>query len=368
MSDTEIMRGLVIEDVSKAFPGVQALSHVSFDVRPGEVHGLVGENGAGKSTLMAIASGSLIPDTGEVIINGQPLRDAGPDHARDSGLAIVHQHPALMPDLTIGENLYLGVPKSASPSSSRIKSWAQGRLKAWDKTISLEPAARIASLVPEEKFIVEISKALAQNPSILILDEPTEHLSTEDVQRLFDRIRELRAAGCAIVYISHRIHEVREIADRVTVLRDGKAQGTHPAHELDESKIVNLIVGRSLDSTFPPKLVPEQSAPVVLEVDRLSGGGFHEVSLSVRQGEVIGLAGIEGNGQREVLRALAGLNRSHGRVSVAGKAISIRNPSNARTAGVAYVPADRHEEWWAHSACARTSACARSSRTPRAES
>lgn len=337
-------RGLAIEDVSKAFPGVQALSHVSFDVRPGEVHGLVGENGAGKSTLMAIASGSLLPDMGQVIINGEALGDAGPEHARQLGLAIVHQHPALMPDLTIAENLYLGVPKSVRPRADTIKKWTRELLSAWDKTITLEPDARVASLVPEEKFIVEISKALAQRPSILVFDEPTEHLSSEDVKRLFGRIRALKAAGCAIVYISHRIHEVREIADRVTALRDGKTQGTHPADELDESKIVNLIVGRSLDSTFPAKPEPNPNAPIVLNVEGLSGGGFNDVSLRVRQGEVIGLAGIEGNGQRELLRALAGLNRSSGRVVIGGRAVSVRNPSSARSAGVAYVPADRHEE------------------------
>jgi len=337
-------RGLVIDDVSKAFPGVQALSQVSFDVRPGEVHGLVGENGAGKSTLMAIASGSLDPDSGAVAINGQPLLRAGTQRARELGLAIVHQTPALMPDLEIADNLYLGVERSARPRGGSIKRWARSRLQSWDEDISLDPGTRVAALVPEEKFIVEISKALAQQPEVLILDEPTEHLSTEDVQRLFGRIRDLKAAGCAIVYISHRIYEVTQIADRVTVLRDGKVRGTHASEELDEAKIVNLIVGRSLDSTFPDKPEAPTSEPVVLSIDELSGPGFNDVSMSLRRGEVVGLAGIEGNGQREFLRALAGLNRSTGRVDLAGKPLSFRTAARAKRAGIAYVPADRHEE------------------------
>jgi ABC-type sugar transport system ATPase subunit len=221
-------RSLVIDDVSKGFPGVQALSHVSFEVMAGEVHGLVGENGAGKSTLMAIASGALAPDAGTILINGELLADAGPQRARELGLAIVRQEPALMPDLTVGENLFLGVSKAHRPGSNSIKDWAEKRLKSWDESISIDPGARVASLVPEEKFIVEISKALAQSPAVLVLDEPTEHLSTEDVQRLFSRIRQLKAAGCAVVYISHRIHEVRQIADRITVLRDGPEEPIPP--------------------------------------------------------------------------------------------------------------------------------------------
>jgi ribose transport system permease protein/ribose transport system ATP-binding protein len=343
-AEPSVTSGLVLDEVSKAFPGVQALSQVSFDVRPGEVHGLVGENGAGKSTLMAIASGSLLPDTGTITINGQPLLDASPQRAREMGLAIVRQSPALMPDLTVADNLFLGVGRSARPSTHRIGPWAEARLESWDKAISIEPGARVASLVPEEKFIVEIGKALAQHPAVLVLDEPTEHLSTEDVQRLFVRIRELRDDGCAIVYISHRIHEVCQISDRVMVLRDGQVKGNLPADEVDESKIVNLIVGRSLDSAFPDKSTASLSAAVVLEIDRLSGSGFNEISLSVQRGEIVGLAGIEGNGQRELMRALAGLNRSRGLVEIAGHEISVSTPGSARKAGIAYVPADRHHE------------------------
>jgi len=336
--------GLLIEDVSKAFPGVQALSGVSFSVLPGEVHGLVGENGAGKSTLMAIASGSLLPDTGAVAINGRPLLDGGPQKARELGLAIVHQTPALMPDLEIAENLYLGAGRAARPRARSAKRWARSTLQSWDLDIKLDPRTRDAALVPEEKFIVEISKGLVQRPKVIVFDEPTEHLSTEDVQRLFTKIRDLKAAGCAIVYISHRIHEVKQISDRITVLRDGKVRGTHPAADLDESQIVNLIVGRSLGNTFPGKPNAKRDAPLVLSIEHLTGVGFDDVSLSLRQGEIVGLAGIEGNGQREPLRALAGLTLSSGEVRLGGQALSVRSPARAKKAGIAYVPANRHDE------------------------
>ncbi|MTD59389.1 ATP-binding cassette domain-containing protein [Amycolatopsis pithecellobii] len=335
---------LCIDDVSKSFAGVRALKGVSLEVRAGEVLGLVGENGAGKSTLMAIASGALAPDSGSVSITGERLVDANPEEARRRGLAIVRQEPALMPDLTVGENLYLGVQKSHRPSSQAMTTWARQCLKSWDKDISIDPSTRVDSLVPEEKFIVEISKALAQSPDVLVLDEPTEHLSTEDVQRLFARIRDLTAAGCAVVYISHRVHEVRQIADRVTILRDGRVQGTHATEDLDESKIVNLIVGRSVASAFPDKPAHSESGPTVLEVTNLRGNGFSDISMTIRQGEVVGLAGIEGNGQREFMRALAGLNRGRGTVKIGSTAISIRSATSARDAGVAYVPADRHHE------------------------
>ncbi|MEO3826255.1 ATP-binding cassette domain-containing protein [Actinomadura sp. B10D3] len=336
--------GLVISGVGKAFPGVQALSEVDFRAVPGEVHGLVGENGAGKSTLMAIASGALSPDTGELWIRGQAVERADPERVRDLGLAIVRQEPALMPDLTVAENLFLGVSKAHRPSPGRMRSWARRRLAEWDEDIALDPGAKVSTLVPEEKFIVEISKVLAQRPSVLVLDEPTEHLSAGDVHRLFTHIRRLRASGCAVVYISHRINEVREIADRITVLRDGRVRGTSDAADLDEGQIVNLIAGRTLESAFPAKPADLAGRPVVLTVDGLGGPGFSDVSLSVRRGEIIGLAGIEGNGQREFLRALAGLNRARGSVGLGGGAVSLGAPARARAAGVGYVPADRHRE------------------------
>ncbi|OZE79478.1 ABC transporter [Rhodococcus sp. 15-649-1-2] len=333
---------LVLDNVSKSFPGVKALDAVSIVVFPGEVHGLIGENGAGKSTLMAVASGALEPDEGTVMINGEII-GADPQGARRAGLAIVRQEPALMPDLTVAENLYLGVSQDRRPSAAKMRSWAKERLAAWSSQITFDVDERVASLVPEHRFIVEIAKALAQEPSILVLDEPTEHLAAEDVTRLFENVRKLCSQGKSVVYISHRIREVREISNRVTVLRDGQAQGTHDTHSLTEQQIVDLIVGRAVDTTFPAKTGPSSDI-AVLALSDFSGPGFDDVTLSVRPGEIIGFAGIDGNGQREALRALAGMTGATDRVEVAGKTVSVRGSNSAVDGGIVYLPGDRHRE------------------------
>ena len=243
---------LQIDGVTKIFPGVRALDNVTFSVLAGEVHGLVGENGAGKSTLMAVASGALIPEQGRVVINGVEAR-GDTDEARRLGLAIVRQEPALMPDLSVAENLYLGVPAEQRPSLMRTKEWAQQLLRQWSDDVAIDVNERVLSLNPEQRFIVEIVKALAAEPKVLVLDEPTEHLLAEDVDRLFERIRKVTASGCSVVYISHRIREVQEIANRLTVLRDGQGQGTYDAAGLSEQQIVELIVVARSTVNFPPR-------------------------------------------------------------------------------------------------------------------
>jgi ribose transport system ATP-binding protein len=333
---------LVIDKVTKIFPGVKALDNVTFSVRAGEVHGLVGENGAGKSTLMAVASGALVPEEGTVLIDGQ-VALGDPDLARQLGLAIVRQEPALMPDLTVAENLYMAMPANARPSPVRLQAWAADRLRLWDEGVQIDPSTRVASLNSEQKFIVEIVKALAAKPKVLVLDEPTEHLGNDDVKRLFAHIHRLVGQGSAVIYISHRIREVQSIAQRLTVLRDGQDQGSHEASRLCEQDIVELIVGGELNRDFPRK--PESSAaPVSLQVKSFSGKGFDDLNLSVRQGEIVGLAGIDGNGQREFIRALAGINRSKGKVVVDGRAAGVSSAASASAAGIRYVPGDRHKE------------------------
>ncbi|CAL8479402.1 ATP-binding cassette domain-containing protein [Caballeronia sp. S22] len=333
---------LQIDRVTKIFPGVRALDNVTFSVLAGEVHGLVGENGAGKSTLMAVASGALVAEEGRVLINGVETR-GDTDEARRLGLAIVRQEPALMPDLTVAENLYLGVPVEQRPSLMRTGDWARRLLRQWSDDVAIDADERVLSLNPEQRFIVEIVKALAANPKVLVLDEPTEHLLAEDVDRLFERIRKVTASGCAVVYISHRIREVRQIASRLTVLRDGQGQGTYEATGLSEQQIVELIVGAALDRDFPPKAGSERDG-TVLGVTSLRGAGFTDISLQVRKGEIVGLAGIDGNGQREFMRALAGLNRSHGRVDVNTRPTKLQSSEAAARSGIRYLPGDRHRE------------------------
>ncbi|MFC4948140.1 ATP-binding cassette domain-containing protein [Pseudonocardia sp. GCM10023141] len=330
---------LLLDQVTKTFPGVVALDAVDLDVRVGEVHGIVGENGAGKSTLMAVASGALVPDSGTVTLGGTPVRAGSTHAAKALGIAIVRQEPALLPDLTVAENMYLAMPAAHRPAIGGLRRWCTDRLRAWSPEVRIDPDARVEELGAEQRFIVDIVRALAQEPAVLVLDEPTEHLAGVDVERLFQAIRERIAAGGCVVYISHRIREVKRIADRITVLRDGTQRGTFAADELDESGIVDLIVGRRLDAVFPQKhpVVGTDLMPALV-ARRLSGAGFTGLSFEVGRGEIVGFAGIEGNGQREALRSLAGVASRTGTVRVDGVEVA------ERAGSLAYLSGDRHRE------------------------
>jgi ribose transport system ATP-binding protein len=337
---------LQLTGVSKSFGAVRALSDVTLEVPAGQIHGLIGENGAGKSTLMAIASGALVPDAGQAVVDGRDIRGDAVA-ARAAGLAIVRQHPALLPDLTVADNLLLGMPASMRPRVTDSVAWARTCLGAWDDRPDIDPRMRAEALNAEQQFIVELARALCQAPAVLLLDEPSEHLKAEDVDRLFRVIRELAAGGTAIVYISHRVREVRQISDRVTVLRNGVNRGTRETADLDEAQIIELIIGRSLDAQYPAKQSRDRSLvgrPAVLEAYDLSGEGFSGASLIIEPGEVVGLAGIDGNGQAQFARALAGLQRFTGPVKLSGYDARLSNPVAAVNAGIAYVPADRHRE------------------------
>ena len=239
--------------VTRSFPGVKALDDVELHVVLGEVHGVLGENGAGKSTLMAVASGALAPDAGTVSIGGRVLESLDPAEARRLGLAIVRQEPALLPDLTVAENLYLGVSPDKRPSSGRMQEWATERLSVWGPASDIRPDDRIEQLLPQQRFIVDICRALAEDPMVLVLDEPTEHLLREEVDILFGHVRAHVERGRAVVYISHRINEVKQITDRITVLRNGRTVGTFDTTDTSEDRIVSLIIGRDLGSYFPEK-------------------------------------------------------------------------------------------------------------------
>ena len=334
---------LAVLSVSKTYGAVKALNDVTLTVHPGEVHGLIGQNGAGKSTLVGIASGAVVPDSGDVFIDGQPAV-GNPHRARELGLAIVRQEPALMADLTVAENLYLGVPAELRPAPGEIKPWATQLLQRWRSDSTIEAGARVNTLTAEQRFVVDIVRALAVRPRVLVLDEPTEHLQSDDVQRLFACIAEVTAAGTGVVYISHRIKEVRQIAQRVTVLRDGQGQGTYQIEGLSESRIIELIVGAAVSAEFPPKAAAQASGQPLLTVRNYTGHGFRDVTLDLRPGEIVGLAGVDGNGQREFLRALAGLNPGTGDVSVGGRRVTLRHPDQATGSGLQYVSNDRHGE------------------------
>lgn len=334
---------LQVSGVSKSFPGVWALRQVGFEVAAGEVHGLVGENGAGKSTLMAVASGAMIPDEGSVLIDGGSII-GDPEAVRARGLAFVRQEPALMPDLTVAENLYLGVPEVKRPPIAKLNEWALSLLRTWNDEIAIDVTYRVDQMNSEQRFIIEIVKALALEPRVLILDEPTEHLLSEDVGRLFDRIRKIAATGAGVVYISHRIREVQEISDRITVLRDGRVQATFDKNALTEHGIVELIIGKSADSEFPPKATLDNLSRPVLSVKSYSGAGFDGVSLDAAAGEIVGLAGMDGNGKREFIRALAGLSHGTGEVRIRQTRVRLTDTNAATAAGIQYLSGARHRE------------------------
>src|SRR4051794_2390008 len=280
---------LRLTDVHKAFGGVRALKGVSFSVRAGEVHALLGENGAGKSTLMAVAAGSLAPDGGTVEIGGEPLTTTSPSAAQALGLGVVYQHPAIADDITVLENMLLAMPADRRPGFGAAEAWAREQLEAVGARV--DPRRRANDLTAAEHQLVEIAKALALEPRVLILDEPTAALGAAAVAHLFEQVRAIRARGTAVVYISHRIPEVVEIADRLTVLRDGENRGTFPTAELDADDILKLIVGRQIDAVFPDKLVGRvgTDSDAVFAVDGLSGENFDDISLRVRAGEIVGL-------------------------------------------------------------------------------
>lgn len=352
MSETSILTGsghtpiapavaLQLSAIDKSFPGVHALKSVDLEVRAGEIHALVGENGAGKSTLMAVASGALQPDSGAVIIGGTALAVASPARSRALGLAIVRQDPALLPDLTVAENLAVGVGVETVDGLANAVAWAREQLTPWQ--MGIDPRSTVAELSVEQRFVVEIVKALALRPSVLILDEPTEHLNSEEVGRLFGRVRECVATGTAVIYISHRIPEVKSIADRITVLRDGAVRGTFAASDVSEDEIVALVIGRSLDVVFPDKARNVQQTGGLV-VTGLSSTGFHGIDVTVRPGEIVGLAGVSGNGQTEFLRALGGLVPARGSIVVNGRSVRTGSVRAARRCGVVYLPPDRHDE------------------------
>jgi ribose transport system ATP-binding protein len=328
-------------DIRKSFGPVRALKGVNVLIMPGEVHAIVGENGAGKSTLIGVAAGVLRADYGAIYYDGKHVDAPDPRHMREAGVSVVYQHPALAPDLTVLENLQLAAPPLAGQGGAAEAE----RLLAQIATDELRTpvSRRVSELSLAQRHVVEIARALATRPKVLFLDEPTEPLQHGDVRKLFDLIGELKRDGVAVVYVSHRLHEVDELADRISVMRDGEIIDSRLAKAITPGEIVRLIAGRPLGQIFPPK-AKLVGAPL-FEVDGLSGRGFDHVDLIVHAGEIVGLAGIEGEGQREFIRAAAGIDRRHGGdIRVARHRISGDSPGALRHAGVGFISDDRHAE------------------------
>ena len=333
---------LSVRGLSKAFGAVQALRDVSVDCRAGEIHALVGENGSGKSTLLGIASGFLAPDEGTVEIAGARLTRHSPAAARRLGLGIAYQDYSHVLDLSVAENVYLAMPADARPTYGRMQSWAEETLGAFKLDISVTAATSSLSLA--ERQLLEVAKALLTQPKVLLLDEPTTALGPETVEQLHTLVLEQARVGVGIVYVSHRLPEVLAVADRVTVLRDGVGQGTFEAASVSEEGLVALMIGRPLQVAFPERHAREADAEVLLEVAGLRGERFGPIDLAVKRGEIVGIAGAEGNGQVQFLRALAGVERASGAASCDGERLDMRSPVGPLRAGVVLLSGDRRGE------------------------
>jgi ribose transport system ATP-binding protein len=330
---------LSLSGASKAFGAVQALRDVSFDCRAGEVHALVGENGSGKSTLLGIASGFLAPDAGTVEIGGRRRRRGSPAEARRFGLGIAYQTYSHVNDLSVAENLYLAVPKADQPSYRALDAWAAARLAEFK--LDLPTGESLRSLSLAQRQLLEVVKALLAKPKVLLLDEPTTALGPEEVERLHELVLERSRSGVGIVYVSHRLPEVLGIADRVTVLRDGVSQGTFAAAGMLEESLVALMIGRPLQHAFPERDGTERPAEVLLVVSALRGERFGPIDLEVKKGEILGIAGAEGNGQVQFLRALAGVERPSGTASCNGDRLETSSPLSALRSGIVLLSGDR---------------------------
>jgi ribose transport system ATP-binding protein len=330
---------LELAGVSKSYPGVRALDRVSFACRPGEVHAVLGENGSGKSTLLGIAGGAVVPDEGSVTIMGTKLAAADPLLARSLGLGIVYQDDSLVRELSVADNLALAV---VGAPVARRRDWAARLLAPY--AADLRPDVLVGALTPGQRQFLEIVKALATEPKVLLLDEPTASLDLAGVETLTAIIRRITAAGTAVVYVSHRLPEILALAGRVTVLRDGVGQGTYIVDDrLSENDLIALMVGRPIEAEYPPPGAPATAA-IALSVRQLSGAQFRDVSFDLRRGEILGFAGAEGNGQHEAIRALGGLEAAGGTIVCAGTPVRLGGPRDALAAGIVSLSSDRPHE------------------------
>lgn len=337
---------LAMRGITKAFPGVVALRDVDFDLRPGEVHVIVGENGAGKSTLIKILSGVHQADGGTIHIEGQEVHLSSPREARRRGISTVYQEFNLVPQLRVDENLYLGQEPLAGPlgwvDRARRAREAQELLRSLE--IPVAPSHPVRALGVAEQQLVEIAKALSRDARILVLDEPTATLTAHEIPRLFRAIRRLTARGVGVIYISHRLEELGEIGDRVTVLRDGRRVATAPVGALSVDEIIRLMVGREVREKYPK--VPVPVGEEILRVEGVSRRGvLQDVSFVLRRGEIVGIAGLVGAGRTELAMALFGAAPpDSGTILVRGRPVSLRSPRDAIRAGVALLPEDRKRQ------------------------
>ena len=331
-----------MEGIKKSFGGVKALSGVSLAVRPGEIHALVGENGAGKSTLMKILSGAYQKDEGTIEIDGVPVEIGSPRRGKELGVGIIYQEFELAGDLTVAENIFLD-----RLSSGKLIDWKRLYEKAeavlHSLNFDINVKSRVQDLSVAYQQVVEIAKVLSQNAKILILDEPTAVLSPKETAALFETLNKLRSEGVSVIYISHRMEEIFQIADSITIMRDGEVTGTGRRDQMEMNQVIELMIGRKLSTMFPPRAV--EMGEEILRVEELEGEAFRRISFSVRRGEVLGISGLVGSGRSEIVRAIFGADRKKsGKVYLNGQEVTIHSPKDAVKLGIGLIPENRKEQ------------------------
>ena len=335
---------LEVRNVSKQFPGVRALTGVNLQVFPGEVLALIGENGAGKSTLMKILAGVQMPDAGEILVEGKPVKLDSVQASMDAGISLIHQELNLADNLQVGANIFLG-REPRQWGFIRKAELNRRAAEVLDKIgLQVAPKTPLSDLTIGKQQMVEIAKAMSVNARVLIMDEPTSSLSSHETEQLIAAVKDLRAKGIAVIYISHRLGEVRELADRVVVLRDGANAGNLDRDSITHDNMVRLMVGRDISQYYDRK--PHAKGEVVLEVNQLVTRTWpkHALNFAVRSGEVVGIAGLVGAGRTEMIRTLFGIDQPlSGQIKIAGKPVKIASPRDAIEAGIALVPEDRKQ-------------------------
>jgi ribose transport system ATP-binding protein len=345
VTDTAVAAPLALEmrHITKTYPGVLALDDVSLDVRPGEVHGLVGENGAGKSTLMKILAGAQPKDSGEILIDGKPAIIDGPQRARDYGVSIIYQEFNLVPYLDAAENIFLGreLPAKLPGFVDFGKQYSEAQRIIDKLGVKLSARTPINRLSVAQQQMVEIAKATWWGARIIVMDEPSATLTDHELRSLFDLIRQMKSEGVSIIYISHRLEEVFEICDRVTVLRDGKHIATRPIEELTRDEIIRLMVGRELTQMIPKEAAPI-GKPALVVRNLCRKGVLDNINLTVHEGEVLGIAGLVGAGRTELARAIFGADPfDSGEIELYGEPARVRSPQDAIRQGIGLVTEDR---------------------------
>ncbi len=334
---------LEMKNIHKRFPGVYALRDVSFQLHRGEVHALLGENGAGKSTLIKVLGGIYEKDEGEIIIEGKPFAHITVEGARNHGISIIHQELMLVPHLTVAENIFLGREAGKGPFVNHDQTVTEAQRSLADLGLNLSPTALVADLNLAQQQMVEIVKAVSFNAKIIVMDEPTSSLSDKEVDILFENVRKLKKKGIGIIYISHRMSELQQIADRVTVLRDGEYVATCDVKNTPNDKLVSLMVGRQLNNYYTRTY--NDCLETVLKIDRLNTDRVHDISFDLKKGEILGFAGLIGAGRSETMQAIFGLDTvQSGSVKLLGAELAGKKASEILEAGIGLVSEDRKAE------------------------